>query len=80
VRVDDVDLCDDTRVTNATPECAKLSRLLTLLVAPVVAIGAHALLAPAPAAAATPPVLAIRFGPDGPPLRALRKAPLGCTG
>jgi membrane-bound serine protease (ClpP class) len=43
----------------------KRSRLLTLLVASVWAIVAHALLAAAPAgAAATPRVLAIRFGPD----------------
>ncbi len=37
---------------------------MTLVVGVVVAIGAHVLLAAAPAAAATPRVLAIRFGPD----------------
>jgi membrane-bound serine protease (ClpP class) len=40
------------------------ARLLTILGALVLAIGAYSLLAVAPAAAATPRVLAIRFGPD----------------
>ena len=39
-------------------------RRLRLLAASALAIGAHALLLAAPAAAATPRVLAIRFGPD----------------
>ena len=40
------------------------ARLLALLATSVLAIGAHALLGAGPAAAATPRVLAIRFGPD----------------
>jgi membrane-bound serine protease (ClpP class) len=40
------------------------ARLLTIFGALVLAIGAYSLLAVAPAAAATPRVLAIRFGPD----------------
>jgi membrane-bound ClpP family serine protease len=40
------------------------ARLLTIFGALVLAGGAYSLLAVAPAAAATPRVLAIRFGPD----------------
>jgi membrane-bound serine protease (ClpP class) len=40
------------------------ARLLTIFCASILAVGAHALVAVAPAAAATPRVLAIRFGPD----------------
>jgi membrane-bound serine protease (ClpP class) len=40
------------------------ARLATIFGASMLAVGAHGLLAVAPAAAATPRVLAIRFGPD----------------
>ena len=40
------------------------ARLLTVFAASILALGAHALIAGAHAAAATPRVLAIRFGPD----------------
>src|SRR2546425_10668351 len=40
------------------------ARLLTISGAFILAVGAYSLLAVAPAAAATPRVLAIRFGPD----------------
>jgi membrane-bound ClpP family serine protease len=45
----------------ARPEMRVAARLLPLL---VVAFAAHGVVLPAPAAAATPRVLAIRFGPD----------------
>ena len=52
-----------TGVAQRNRRCTR-ARLLALFATSALAIGAHALVAAAPATAATPRVLAIRFGPD----------------